>query len=165
MIRTRAIFLGWFIVALAFPQRAWAVTTTEGSDASGMAGTPMLDKTTKRVKCEQSTRGPTVTLPGSSATAWNACASVTTTYSDYCGNVAYGSPCFDGNVMLNARGIKLNGATSGTVTHDVAATTASYTLRDPSTAPGAGQAIVYPSGGGQGTWATPLAGNGELCPR
>jgi hypothetical protein len=49
--------------------------------------------------------------------------------------------------------LKLNGATSGTVTRGVAATTASYSLLDPSTAPGAGQTIVYPSGGGQGTWA------------
>jgi hypothetical protein len=49
----------------------------------------------------------------------------------------------------------INGSTSGAVTHGVAAATASYSLLDPSTAPGAGQAIVYPSGGGQGTWASP----------
>jgi hypothetical protein len=102
MIRTRALLLGWFIVALAFPQRAWAVTTAEGSDASGMmSAAPMLDKTTHRVKCEQATRGPTVKLPGSSATAWNACASVTTTYADYCGNVANGIPCLDSNTKVD----------------------------------------------------------------
>ena len=45
---------------------------------------------------------------------------------------------------------------SGAVTHNAAATTASYTLTDPSTAPGTGQAVQYPSGGGVGTWFTPL---------
>jgi hypothetical protein len=50
----------------------------------------------------------------------------------------------------------LNGATSGTVTHGVAAATASYSMLDPATAPAEGQAIVYPSGGGQGTWTTPI---------
>jgi hypothetical protein len=49
----------------------------------------------------------------------------------------------------------LRGSTSGAVTLGVAAVTANYSALFPSTAPGAGQAIVYPSGGGQGTWATP----------
>jgi hypothetical protein len=51
--------------------------------------------------------------------------------------------------------LKLNGSGSGVVTHGVAATTASYTMLAPSTAPATGQVIAYPSGGGQGTWVTP----------
>jgi hypothetical protein len=294
---------------------AFGVTVTPGSNSPGIAGTPSLDKTTGQVKCVQ-TPGVTVTLPGSSATAWNACASVTTTYSDYCSNTANGIPCLDSNTKIstsvvpdlsgtyvagsgtlsgttyyvpvktasgwgdsritdnaasgtttlaggtapggyppllkltgiaytgidltgatggfafsiannqffrmantsgaqqnilgvssdnvtylgansgssiriatplgygNTNGItvspttnyvgigktpsdlldvagavgalslKLNGATSGAVTHGVAATTASYSMLDPATAPAAGQAIVYPAGGGQGTWAS-----------
>ena len=58
---------------------------------------------------------------------------------------------------VGALSLKLNGATSGTITHGVAATTASYSLLDPATSPGAGQVIAYPSGGGQGVWATPTA--------
>jgi hypothetical protein len=56
-------------------------------------------------------------------------------------------------VAARSPSLVLSGATSGAVTHSVAATTASYSLLDPATAPGAGQGIVYPSGGGQGTWA------------
>jgi hypothetical protein len=61
---------------------------------------------------------------------------------------------------VGALSLKLNGATSGAVTHGVAATTASYSMLDPATAPAAGQAVVYPAGGGQGTWVTPATLDG-----
>ena len=60
-----------------------------------------------------------------------------------------------GSAGGTAGSFNLNGSTSGTVTHNVAATTASYTLTDPAAAPGTNQAVQYPSGGGQGTWFTP----------
>lgn len=128
MIRTRALLLGWLLVTLALPAQAFAVTTAEGSDASGMAGTPMLDKTTKRVKCEQATRGPTVKLPGSTETAWNACASVTTTYSDYCGNVANGIPCLDSATKISTAVIPdLSGLMPPPFTIQTSTVTSTYT--------------------------------------
>lgn len=57
----------------------------------------------------------------------------------------------------------LRGSTSGAVMHGVAATTASYSMLDPLTAPAAGQVVAYPNGGGQGTWASPLAQPSGVC--
>ncbi len=76
--RTKAVLLGWFVVSLALPSSAWAVTTTEGSDGTdGSSGTPMLDVTTDRTFCSQSARGAVVNLPGGAVITLNACSTST----------------------------------------------------------------------------------------
>ena len=61
--------------------------------------------------------------------------------------------------LVTKTSLRIKG-TSGAVTHNVAATTASYTLTDPSTAPSGTQAMQCPNGGGQCTWFTPIASTG-----
>ena len=89
MIRTHAIILGWFLVALALPPAAWGVTTVEGTDGAQTAGSVQKDAATisaahpaGQARCKESARGYTMVTPSGQTVTMNSCATGTWSTTD-----------------------------------------------------------------------------------